>query len=488
MAPDMRADAAPDADRPGRVEVRGIELIPDEDRHGSPREVFWIWVGANTAFTYIFLGGLMIILGLNVWQAISAVVVGNLFYLLIGALAIPGPRAATAQIVISRAQYGRRGNQLPAFLQWINLVGYEAINFSIGAFALYSLADFAGWRIGDVGKAVLLGLVIVITFTIALLGHATIVVFQKWLAYALGIAAIVLFVFVARHADLGYQPQAPLHGGALLAVWLLGVTIISSAPLSWCGMAADYTRYMRRDTRPRSIVLNTAIGCLLPSIGLSVLAVLAGTAVDMTDPTTSMRSLMPHWFYPLFLGIVALGAITNNVLGVYSSGLSLQTLGLKVPRWQSIWIDALIGGAMTVYAIFISNFLNTLTEFFQFMLWWYAPFTAIFLLDVWFRRNRYDGVDLLRVAGGRYWFRGGFNWRGITALVAGMAAAAAFATTTHWKSPITKQLGDTDVSGWAGLIVGGVVYYVLMRGYPYERDSERSAIEVDAGVLEQATP
>jgi NCS1 family nucleobase:cation symporter-1 len=489
MDVDRTPETAPEADRPGHVEVRGIELIPDEDRHGTPRELFWIWLSANTAFTYIFLGGLMILLGLNVWQALSAIIVGNLFYVLIGVLATPGPRAATAQIMISRAQYGRRGNQLSTLLQWVNLIGFEAINFSIGAFALYSLADFAGWNLGDAGKGLLLGIVILVTFAIALLGHATIVVFQKWFAYALGLAAILLFVFVAGDAHLDYQAATPLHGTALLAVWLLGVTIIASAPLSWCGMAADYTRYMRPDTEARPIVFNTTVGCLIPCIGLSVLAVLAGTAVDMTDPTTSMRPLMPHWFYPLFLGIVVVGSITNNVLGVYSSGLSLQTLGLKVPRWQSIWIDALIGGAMTVYAIFISNFLDTLTEFLQFMIWWYAPYTAIFLIDMWFRHNRYDGAELHRVGGGRYWYRAGFNWRGLTALVGGMAAAALFANTTHWQSPIsTDYLNNTDVSVWTGFIVGGVLYYALMRGYASEAEAERPAVDVEVAGLGSEAP
>jgi NCS1 family nucleobase:cation symporter-1 len=450
-------------DIPGRVEVRGIDVVPDSERHGQPRELFWIWLAANTSFIYILLGGLMIIIGLNIWQAILAVVVGNAFYLIIGIMGTPGPKAGTSTLIISRAQYGIHGNRLSAFLSWFNLVAFEAINFSIGAFALFALAEFAGWNIDTPGKAVLLALVITITFTIAFLGHATIVVFQKVLAYGLAALSVALFIFIIGDVDWGYRPETPLPGTTGLAVWFLGLTIIMSGPLSWCGNPADFTRYFHRDASPGAITLWTTLGCFFPAVFLSIVAVLAGTVVDMSDPSTSMKELMPNWFYPIFLVVIALSTTCNNILGVYSSGLSLQSVGIKIPRYGAVLVDAVIGSAMTIYAVFISDFLTTLQEFLQFMVWWYAGYSAIFVVDLIVRHREYDGVELHRV-GGRYWYTSGFNWRGVFALLLAIVAAAAFANTTHWQSPlVTNYLKDTDISALVGLIVGATTYWALMR-------------------------
>jgi nucleobase:cation symporter-1, NCS1 family len=475
------ASAAPPGgatDVAGRVEVRGIDVVPLEERHGHPRELFWLWLAANTSFIYVILGGLMILIGLNIWQAILAVVIGNAFYLLIGIMGTPGPKAGTSTLIISRAQYGIHGNRFSAFLSWFNLVAFEAINFSIGAFALFALADFAGWDIGNGGKALLLALVIIVTFVVAFLGHATIVVFQKAFAYALVVLAIALFIFVLPDVDWSYQPETPLSGGALLALWLLGLTIIMSGPLSWCGNPADFTRYFRPDTPPGAMTLWATVGCFLPAVFLSIIAVLAGTAVDMTDPATSMKTLMPNWFYPLFLLVIAFGTTCNNILGVYSSGLSLQSVGVRIPRWGAVLVDAIIGSSMTVYAVFISDFLTTLTEFLQFMVWWYAGFSAIFVVDLLLRRREYDGVELHR-RGGRYWYDRGFNWRGLVALALAIVTAGAFANTTHWQSPIvTNYLEGADISALVGLVVGATSYWLLMRrriGVPAAEPATASA-------------
>jgi purine-cytosine permease-like protein len=75
----------------------------------------------------------------------------------------------------------------------------------------------------------------------------------------------------------------------------------------------------------------TALGGFLPAVALSGLGVLAGTVVDMTNPQTSLRVLLPGWFYPVFLLVIVAGAITNNVLTAYSTGLALQAVGIP---WQ----------------------------------------------------------------------------------------------------------------------------------------------------------
>ena len=72
------------------------------------------------------------------------------------------------------------------------------------------------------------------------------------------------------------------------------------------------------------------MGGFLPAVLLGGLGVLAGTVVDMTDPQTSLQTLLPSWFYPVFLLVIIIGTITNNVLTAYSTGLALQAVGIPL--------------------------------------------------------------------------------------------------------------------------------------------------------------
>jgi nucleobase:cation symporter-1, NCS1 family len=456
--------AAPETDRVGSIEVRGVEVIPESDRHGHPRELFFVWMTSNVTVLYLVFGGILITLGLNIWQALLATVVGNAFYVLIGVAATVGPKAGTSTLMISRAQYGRNGNRLSSFFSWISLVGFEAINLAFGAFALFALAGELGWHVGDFGKAVLLGVNILVTFGIAVLGHATIVRFQQVFALALGGLCILLIAFTLGDVNWSYAPKTALHGTAAWVAFSAGLTLILTGPLSWCPVPADFTRYMSRNTSPAKIVLWTTLGAITPALVLTALGVLVSTTVDPSDLTTSIKGIVPGWFYPLFLIVVAVGTIANNVLGIYSSGLSLQSLGLKVHRAVAVSIDATIGGGMAIYAIFISDFTTTLSEFLQWALFWWAPFLAIFIVDLVMRRGDYDGPDLARERGGRYWYDGGYRWRGLAALVVGGVLTAMLAQTTHLKGPLsTHLLSGIDVSALVGMAVGGSLYWALCR-------------------------
>ena len=58
-------------DRPGQVEVHGIDFIPEAERHGRARELFAVWAASNITYLYIVVGGAMILLGL--YLATSAI-------------------------------------------------------------------------------------------------------------------------------------------------------------------------------------------------------------------------------------------------------------------------------------------------------------------------------------------------------------------------------------------------------------------------------
>ncbi|MFD0515273.1 hypothetical protein ACFQ0Q_42795 [Streptomyces aureus] len=46
-----------------QVETHGIDPIPDSERHGGAKDLFWLWFGSNLTFTYVINGALAVSFG-----------------------------------------------------------------------------------------------------------------------------------------------------------------------------------------------------------------------------------------------------------------------------------------------------------------------------------------------------------------------------------------------------------------------------------------
>jgi hypothetical protein len=148
----------PAADRVGRIETHAIDVIPESERPGRPRSLFAVWAASDITDLCLVLGGTMVLLGLDVWQALGVVVAGNLFWMLVGWLSISGPSSGTPSEVVTRAVFGVRGNRIyNVVLGWGVGVAYEAINLSIGALAGFALVERWG---GHANTAVNLAVVL----------------------------------------------------------------------------------------------------------------------------------------------------------------------------------------------------------------------------------------------------------------------------------------------------------------------------------------
>src|SRR4030081_461740 len=109
-----------------KVELRGLEAVPDGERHGHPRELFFIWAAALADFFSFFAGAVLVgVIGLGVWDAIVVLVLGALAGgALIGPLSVTGVRTGVPQIVFSRLALGRRGAVVGGLLTMLIAVGW----------------------------------------------------------------------------------------------------------------------------------------------------------------------------------------------------------------------------------------------------------------------------------------------------------------------------------------------------------------------------
>src|SRR5471030_462801 len=172
----MPSGIVPTTDRAGQVEQHGIDFIPSAERHGRARELFAVWAASNVTYLYIVLGGTMILLGLNVWQSMAVIVAGNLFWALVGLLAVSGPSSGTPSGVVARSMFGVRGNRVNvAIAGWVIAVSYEAINLIVGSLAGFAFVEQIGLRASTPVKLLIVVATAVVTLAISVYWHATIV-------------------------------------------------------------------------------------------------------------------------------------------------------------------------------------------------------------------------------------------------------------------------------------------------------------------------
>jgi purine-cytosine permease-like protein len=148
-------------------------------------------------------------------------------------------------------------------------------------------------------------------------------------------------------------------------------------------------------------------------------------------------------------------------------------------------LDTCICLVITFIAIFSNRFATLLEDFLLFVLTFFAPFAAIYIVDWALRRGRYDSDSLENTRGGLYWRRGGVHVPGLIALALGMFAAFMWLNTSVYVGPIASRIGPSDLSWLVGGVVGGLVYLVLARrSVEAEADASKEPLS-DAKALAQ---
>ncbi|GAO23899.1 putative inner membrane protein [Alicycliphilus sp. B1] len=101
----------------GPIERRTIDMVPEDERHGSPSSQFTLWFGANMQITAVVDGALAVVFGAEAMAAIVGLLIGNILGGIVMALhSAQGPRLGLPQMISSRVQFGVKGAALPLLL------------------------------------------------------------------------------------------------------------------------------------------------------------------------------------------------------------------------------------------------------------------------------------------------------------------------------------------------------------------------------------
>jgi len=455
------------ADQPWSIEQHAIEPIPAVDRHGSPAELFKMWVGANVNYLVLITGALTITNGLSLAGAICAILVGNCFgCAVVGLASIMGPKTGTAGIIASRTSFGQLGAVLPILISTMAAIGWFSINSVLAQESLAKVFTLLGLPASPWVGAVAMSLVLAAEILVAIYGHATIIAAEKFMSFALVVLFLGFLAFVLPQID--WQAMAALRAAqpAGFATWLLVAGLIFSYPLSWTNFASDYSRYLPESTSWRRIAMAAGGGQFVALVFCETIGVLFAMALkgSLTDPVADLPRLLPDWYLLPFLFAVILGSIATNVPNGYTAGLGLLALRLPLRRVPSMLLIAVATLAFRVFTLIYGHALDLYEQWLTYLLVWTAPWIAIVIVDYFMRQGRYSGRDLMSWRRSCYWYAHGVLWAGVVAFVAGLAGSLLFSNSSLYASPLmTRFLGGTDLSFEAGMLIAGTVYFLMAR-------------------------
>jgi nucleobase:cation symporter-1, NCS1 family len=449
------ADATGSADgRPLQIEANGINVITENERKGHPRDLFWPWFAANVSVLGLSYGAFELDFGISFVQALVVGVVGIvLSFLACGFIAVAGKRGSTPTMVLSRAAFGVRGNKLPTVISWLLTVGWETVLVILATLAAATVFHRVGVGGGTGTKVIALILVVALTIFGGVMGFDLIMRLQTWITVVTGVFTVV---FIALVADkIHWHTVSAIHSGS--AQDLIGALVFTMTGfgLGWVNVAADYSRYLPRRSSGAGVIWWTTFASSIAPILLLVFGLLlAGSSASLSsaigaDPIGALTTLLPTWFLVPFAIVAVLGLIGGSVLDIYSSGLALLTLGVRLPRYKAALIDGTVMTLGTIYVVFFTK--NFIGQFEGFLITLGVPIAAwcgVILADIGLRRRDYAESDLFTPAG-RY---GDIRWAPVLVVLVSTVIGWGLVTNTSasWLTWQGYLLGPFGLGGKAG--------------------------------------
>src|SRR5438067_123069 len=431
-----------------RVETRGIDAVPAAERHGRPRELAFLWAGAFVNYASLLTASYLTgSFGLGVWDGLLATVLGTVAgAVILGLLSNTGPRTGEAQITFTRRVFGPRGARVGAFLTLFLAVGWFAVDCVIAAQAGSQLVGGGGRS----ATFVWVLLIAAVSVAVAVYGHATIKVFESFGAVAFALLSALLFASLA--GQMHWTAGPAVSGGAYVGAFLQGFMVCFALVASWYPFASDYSRYLPETSRRAGLTGWPVVGVALPMILLGLFGLLLPTIDPKLagDPIGLISRHAPGWVAVPFFAFVVLGEIWANYLDVYTAGLVTQTLGVRLPRWQTALGCGVLGALIASTAVLVNDFHQAYENFLILTYLWAPAWAAVVLLA---------------------FFAAGYGRRGpaLLAWLLGTGISLVFVNYPNLfpgsfpNQPVIDALHGVDVSGLVSVAVAAGSFLVLRK-------------------------
>jgi nucleobase:cation symporter-1, NCS1 family len=402
---------------------------PPERRTWSTYNIAALWIGMSVVITTYTLASGLMSQGMNWWQAMLVILLGNVIVLVPMILnAHAGTRYGISFPVLCRASFGVRGANIPAILRAIVACGWFGIQTWIGALALDALfrAAWPGWAAIPGSTWIALASFWGLQVAIILKGTEGIKVLESWSApLLLGGGLLLLWWGIRNGGGLSnvLSQSQRLQGTSGTPFWALFPAALTANVGYWATLSLnipDFTRYAQSQ---RSQAIGQALGLpttmtLFAFIGVAVTAatiVIFGEAI--WDPVVLVSRIGGAGLI-IFAALIVLAAqiTTNMAANVVSPSNDFSNLSPKrISYVRGGLITAVVGILMMPWKLYS----DAAAYIFTWLLGYSSLMGAlggILIADYWvLRKQRLLVGDLFREQGA-YTYRGGFNWRAIAAL------------------------------------------------------------------------
>jgi NCS1 family nucleobase:cation symporter-1 len=445
------ADLPADAVRSGYFSP-DLAPVPAAGRKWGTRDMAVLWISMSACIPTYMLASSLIELGMNWWQAVLTIFLGNCIVLVPMILnAHAGTKYGIPFPVYCRASFGLRGANVPAVMRALVACGWFGIQSWIGGTALHTL--LAVWLPAWWTKSPpLAGLGISASQLVCFLAFWLVNMAVVWrgidsIRLLLNIKAPLLIVLGLLLLAWAYwqaggfgpmlsQPSKFIGGGPKSGqFWLFFFPALTANVSFWATLSLnipDFSRYAhsQRDQvlgqvlgLPTTMGLYSFIGVAVTSAALVIYADLpAEDKARLWDPIVLLTKFENRYLLSLAMLALCLATLATNIaanvvgpandfahlwperISFRVGGLITGLIGILIQPWRllenaAVYIDKwLIGYSLLLGAC-----------------------GGVLIADYYvIRRTRLDPAGLY-CPDGPYWYRAGWNPAALVALVAGIA-------------------------------------------------------------------
>ncbi|MFF7474087.1 cytosine permease [Streptomyces sp. NPDC008092] len=465
------------------LEVRSIDYVPLDERHGKLWHLGPLWFMSNAQIATLAVGLISITEGGNLIWSLLAIVAGTLIGTFFMAFhSAQGPQLGLPQMIQSRPQFGYVGALLVWLFAYVQYAGFNVFNTVLAGQALDTTIH------GGVKLWVIV--VTVVALVVALVGYDIIHKAERFLTYTF---LVVFGIFTIGILVTLHYPAGSFDLGAFkVTPFLAQFGVVAGYQISWAIYVSDYSRYLPPDVTVRKTFYWTYFGSALGGIWLMVLGTLlaawAGDSFDTIPSINAAGDKVFDGFGAIVLLFSALGLISVTALNMYGGSLTLisaidsfkrvrPTLAVRLVTLVVTAALSLIGALAAT-----TNFLTNFNNFLLLVLYLFIPWTSVNLMDYYVvRRGHYAIAEIFKPNG----IYGRWGWQGIVSYLVGFAVMIPFFSVgTLFVGPAAKALDGADISLFVGLPVSALLYWLLTRSIDVE--AETRIAEAEAAALEQA--
>lgn len=475
------------ADGSDRLSNADLAPVPPERRTWTKWNIAALWVGMSVCIPTYMLASSLISGGMNWWQAVLTVFLGNLIVLIPMVLnAHAGTKYGIPFPVFARASFGVLGANIPAILRAIVACGWFGIQTWIGGWAIYKLAlalapglaatpdlGFLGINLGQFGCFLLFWALNVWIFW---RGMESIRAVEDWGAPLLLLIGGALLAWAwSKAGGLGPMLAQPSRFATNADFWRFFVPGLTGMVGFWATLSLNIPDFTRLARSQRDQLLGQALGLntTMPLYAFIGVAVTSSTVVIFGETIWDPIELMSR-FDNVMLTLVAMFALTlatlttNLAANVVSPAISFSNVAPHlISRRAGGVLTGIIGILMMPWKLVAdpSGYIFTWLIGYSALL---GPIGGILIADYFcVRRTELQVEDLYR-RHGAYTYRGGFSLVAIAALVAGVLPnIPGFLGTIKVIEDVAPFWMDLYSYAWfTGFFLAGGLYLLLRRLFP----------------------